>query len=259
MTAGPRAARKPSANSADDLVSGASRSQGYADRVRDRGGNIGSVDDGGEVDEPHPARTMRELGLADRDGQPRLANSSDRSNRDEAVLGEQPADPRQVVFAANETRRASREVRPSGVDDPQRRERAIANLEQTNRFGNVTQTMRAEIDRVADRSRESYGLRGEHLTAVAGGLDACRRVDDRPEVIAGALLGLTEMQTHANQQRRPRPRRIGECSLCLRRGAHRVSRASERSRERIAGRREHVPAVRLDRRAQNRVVHLQRR
>ena len=59
--------------------------------------------------------------------------------------------------------------------------------------------MHAQIGRL-DASGRPHRSGDEHLPTVAGGLDVCGSVDHRPEVVATALLGFTEVQTHADLQ-----------------------------------------------------------
>ena len=80
-----------------------------------------------------------------------------------------------------------------------------------------------------------HGPRHQHLTAVAGGADARGTVDLEPDVVAVPLRGLAEVKSHADPDIGTlRPSRSRQCSLALRRGAHRLDRAPEYHEEGVA-------------------------
>ena len=68
-------------------------------------------------------------------------------------------------------------------------------------------------------------------------------VDHRPGIVTAAFLGLAQMKTHTHPQGRARPPGAAERELRLGRCPHRVRCPTERRRERITRRREHIPAV----------------
>ena len=105
--------------------------------------------------------------------------------------------------------------------------------------------MHAQIGRL-DASGRPHRSGDEHLPTVAGGLDVCGSVDHRPEVVAAALLGFTEVQTHADLQGWAGPGRVRKRTLRFGGRPDRVRWSAERRSERITRRREDVSPVAFD-------------
>jgi len=241
----------------DDLFDGVAHPQGEPDRSGDRLGDLGIADHCGQVDEPHTSRTMRELQLSDGEREPGLARAPDRVERHQAGGGQQPTDRGHVVFPPDEAGGPGRQVGQSRVEHAQRREVAVTDLEQRHRFGHVPEPVHSEIERI-DTGDRSHLLGEQDLAAVTGRLHPRGRVHDCAEVVAAALLGFSDVDSHPHLQRRPGPLRRGQRRLCVGGRSHRVGGASECGREGIARGREHVPSRRDDGAAQDLVVELQR-
>jgi hypothetical protein len=132
----------------------------------------------------------------------------------------------ELALAPDEGHRDDWEVR--GVEGPQRREVASAELEQALRSGQILQPVLAEIAE-GDISDEATGRLGEDdLSPVSGAGDSRRAVDVDADV---ALLGhdrLAGVEAHANADR-PGPERV----VGLNRRGNGAGGSRERDEERV--------------------------
>ena len=178
------------------------------------------------------------------------------------MLGSGLAQPGQLVVATDEARELRRQVRRQGVEPTQRREVVDQTVrdELMHPLGTrqVAKPVVAEVLQQAVRVAEHRRGRARHedLSAVPDRHEPRRAVQCGTEIVTVTLDGLSRVDAHTDPQEDPARPAFGlQRSLPVHRGADRIGGATERRRECIAGGREHVPAVRLDRLTEQLVVH----
>ncbi len=211
-----------------------------------------------EVDEPRPVRELRQRLGARLQGQPGLAHPTGPGQGHEVVPSEVAHQLLDLGLTADECRELSRQVRGEGVDAPDLRELPRPDLVDPLRAGEVAEAMLTQIDQVAGFAYLGERLRCEDLSSVAGGHDPRRPIQRRPEVVTVALVGLPDVEAHANPDDRAAPGLPSEHPLRCGRSRERIGRGCESDREPVAARGEHVPAVVLERFADDHVVPSER-
>ena len=200
-------------------------------------------------------------------GEARLAHAAHPDERDQAGLVECLRDAIELVVAADERRELERQVARVCIERSQRREVlpeiGSAELEHPLGTRQVTQAMLAEVKQrgaVRDRVAEQLSRRerDEHLAAVRSGRETRRAIDRGTEVVAIAVRCRAGVYTHAHAQRTFWSLDVSKRDLTGGGGRDRVVGRAECGVQPVAGRLDHVPAVRLDRCTQQLVVTRQR-
>src|SRR3984893_3714567 len=181
------------------------------------------------------------------EGNPRLANTADPGNRDEPTLGDKTDDVLQLVLTTDKRRELHGKVRRERVERTQRRELTINSvndqLEPPLGLQKFPQPMLAEIAK-ADLADELRGrVRDQHLATMPDRHQSRCPAERGTEIVPGWLLRLAGVDSN------PHPGQTlgGEPDLHVGGNRDRITSASERGREPVTARREHVPVIALDR------------
>ena len=235
-----------------------------SDHLRDRRSDRLRLTDRRQLTHPHPvleAETafrrarQRELGLAD---------PAHTDNRHHVSAVETTEHRRDVTVAAHQRHQSLRQVADCRLLDAQLQERRavtrVDDFEHVDQFIEVLQrmlTQRNQVD-VTQRNIDQHVTcrsRYHDLATMRCRHQPCRTVHCRTEIVAVALIGLTSVQTDSHPQHHPRrPRRIIHCPPQRNPRLDRIGRPTERRRERIPRRREHIARVALDRLAQEPIM-----
>ena len=155
---------------------------------------------------------------------------------------------------ADEARRLGRQIPGNRIDRLQRRELDTQSVREhlidRQRFGQIAQPPRTEVDKLEPVDQRDRGRRHQNLAAMTSRHNASRAVQHRTEIVVAARLGLTRRDPHAYRQAKQ--------ALRVRRRFNRRMRRPERRAYPVARVLEQPPASRVDRTTQHLVVRSQR-